>query len=108
MGVSLIVTPPAPVDLTASPPASVALDPTIGTEGEEGPAGPPGSGDLHFTYTWNTAETSVTITHNLGKYPSVTVVDSAGTWVVGGVTYVSLNVVQLTFSAPFSGTAYLN
>jgi hypothetical protein len=105
MGVSLTVTPAAPVDLTPISPPVVALNPTIGTEGEPGP---PGSGDLNTSATWNTPETSVTITHNLGKYPSVTVVDSAGTLVVAGVTYPSLNVVQLAFSAPFSGTAYLN
>ena len=49
-----------------------------------------------------------TITHNLGKYPSVTVVDSAGTEVVGDVTYISENVINIKFNSAFSGTAYLN
>lgn len=50
--------------------------------------------------TWN-------ITHDLGGYPSVTVVNSTGTVVVGTVTYVSTSEIQIEFTAPFSGTAYL-
>lgn len=49
-----------------------------------------------------------TITHNLGKYPAVSAVDSAGNEVVGELQYINLNQVILTFSAPFSGEAYLN
>jgi len=49
-----------------------------------------------------------TIEHNLGRYPSITVVDSAGTVVIGGVQYISENEVRLTFGAGFSGRAFLN
>lgn len=49
-----------------------------------------------------------TITHNLGYYPSVTVVDSANNVVVGDVTYVSDNVVTVSFNATFGGKAYLS
>ena len=49
-----------------------------------------------------------TIQHNLGRYPSVTVVDTAGTEMVGDVQYVNENSVILTFRGTFSGTAYLN
>jgi hypothetical protein len=48
------------------------------------------------------------ITHNLGKYPSVTVVDSAGTVVVGEIEYLDLNSIRITFTAEFSGKAYFN
>lgn len=47
-------------------------------------------------------------THNLGKRPAVTVVDSAGTVVIGEVDYLDDNTVRLTFCAAFSGTAYFN
>ncbi len=50
--------------------------------------------------TWN-------ITHALGGRPSVTIVDSAGTVVVGDVVYNSNTSVTVSFSAPFSGFAYL-
>ena len=49
-----------------------------------------------------------TITHGLGKRPSVTVVDSAGTAVIGEIEYLDDNTVRLTFCSAFSGTAYCN
>jgi len=49
-----------------------------------------------------------TIEHSLNKYPSVAVVDSAETIVVGEVTYISINELQIEFSGGFSGKAYLN
>jgi len=51
--------------------------------------------------TWN-------INHNLGKFPSVTVIDSGNTVVVGEYKYIDANNVQLTFNAAFAGKAYLN
>lgn len=48
------------------------------------------------------------ITHNLGKHPAVTVVDSAGTVVVGEIKYLDLNSIRITFTAEFSGKAYFN
>ena len=50
--------------------------------------------------TWN-------ITHALGGRPAVTVVDSAGTVVVGEVAYNSDTSVSIYFTSPFSGFAYL-
>jgi hypothetical protein len=50
-----------------------------------------------------------TITHGFtDKFPSVTVIDSAGTEVIGDVQYVGTHQVVLTFAAEFSGKAYLN
>lgn len=48
-----------------------------------------------------------TIIHALGGKPSVTIVDSAGTVVIGEVTYISDTEIQVEFTAPFSGFAYL-
>jgi hypothetical protein len=48
------------------------------------------------------------ITHSLGGHPSVTVVDSADTQCFGRVVYVSDMAVQVIFSAPFAGKAYLS
>jgi hypothetical protein len=47
------------------------------------------------------------IVHNLGRMPSVTVLDSASTVVYGNVTHDSVNQVTITFSASFGGKAYL-
>ena len=49
-----------------------------------------------------------TITHDLNCYPSVTVVDSSGDVVEGSIQYISSDELVVTFSAPFSGVAYLN
>lgn len=51
---------------------------------------------------------SWTITHNLGKYPNINIVDSANADVIGEIVYDSLNQLTVTFSAAFSGKAYLN
>jgi hypothetical protein len=67
-----------------------------------------GSGDLNFHYTQGAAASTWTITHNLGKYPSVTVIDSANDMVEGVIQYNSVNQLTLTFSGAFSGDAYLN
>jgi hypothetical protein len=65
---------------------------------------------IKHSYIHNQPNSSAqwTITHNLNKYPSVTVVDTANTEVVGDVQYVSANQLLLIFSFPFSGKAYLN
>ena len=55
-----------------------------------------------------TPNSTWTINHQLKKFPSVTVVDSANTVVQGSVLYKSQTQITLTFSAAFSGKAYLN
>lgn len=65
-------------------------------------------GDLNFTYTQVAASNTWSITHNLGKFPSVSVVDSAENLVVGDVQYINNNQLTVTFTASFSGKAYLN
>jgi hypothetical protein len=55
-----------------------------------------------------TSQSVVTVTHNLGKYPSVTVLDSAGDQCEGDVDQLSTSQLTVTFSAPFSGTVYCN
>lgn len=58
-------------------------------------------------HTQGTAAATWTITHGLGGYPSVMVVDSAKTVVYGEVTYTSTTQVVVNFSSAFSGYAYL-
>lgn len=54
------------------------------------------------------ATTLVLVEHNLLKYPAVTVHDSAGDEVVGEVEHLSVNMLRITFSAPFSGIITCN
>ena len=48
------------------------------------------------------------ITHNLGSFPSVTVVDNLNQVVVGDIAYNSSNTLTITFTTAFAGYAYLN
>ena len=62
---------------------------------------------VRHTHTQGTASTTWTITHALGGYPSVSVVDSAKTVVIGEVNYASTSQVVVNFTSAFSGYAYL-
>jgi hypothetical protein len=53
------------------------------------------------------ASATWTITHSLGGKPSIVVVDSADTVVIGEVKYDSNTQLRVFFSAEFSGKAYL-
>ncbi len=70
-------------------------------------------GDITYTYNQSSVSNTWTITHNLNRFPSVTVVDSADTIVYGTVVYNSANQLTITFfqggsALAFSGKAYLN
>lgn len=64
--------------------------------------------DKNYIHTQSLASSTWVVNHNLNKYPSVDIVDSAGSKVFGNVVYISLNTVNLLFSVPFSGQAYFN
>ena len=64
--------------------------------------------DANFVFTQVIPSATWNITHNLGKFCSVTVVNTSNEIVIGNVTYVNDNSLTITFSAPFSGKAYLN
>ena len=61
-----------------------------------------------FIFNQAVAATTWNVNHNLGKFPSITVIDTANTVVTGEYTYTDNNNVTLTFSAGFAGKAYLN
>ena len=63
---------------------------------------------VSYTHTQGSSSNSWTIAHNLGFYPNVTVVDSAGTIYEGEITYTNTNSLTASFSASFSGKAYLS
>lgn len=82
-----------------------------GPKGEPGAAGPGPTGtpgDLNATHLQALAADIWQVVHNLGKRPAVTVVDSAGDTVEGSVSYLDSNRLSITFSAAFSGSAFLN
>lgn len=64
--------------------------------------------DKNYTHHQDLASDTWVIEHNMGKCPSVTVVDSAGEQVIADVQYISLNKVVVNFMGAFAGVAYLN
>ena len=64
--------------------------------------------DKNYVHTQGISSASWVVTHNLGKYPSVNVIDSANNNIVGSVVYNSINQVTISFAGDTSGTATLN
>ena len=64
--------------------------------------------DKQYVHDQMVAMATWSITHNLNKYPAVTILDLYGSVVYGDVYYISENAVQIQFSAPFSGKAIFN
>jgi prophage tail gpP-like protein len=61
-----------------------------------------------YTHYQASASTVWDIVHNLGRHPSVSVVDSGGTVVFGEVQYLTSDTLRVVFTAGFAGKAYLN
>jgi hypothetical protein len=76
-----------------------------------GPAGPPGDLDVEVAYVHVQESPSAiwTINHPLTYEPAgIYVEDTSGNDIEGLVEYVSPGVITITFSAAFSGRAYLS
>ena len=65
-------------------------------------------GDKFFLFKQMESKDEWIINHKLKKYPSVTIIDSAGTNVIGEVTYLDENNLKINFSSIMSGKAFLN
>lgn len=61
-----------------------------------------------FTFEQSIASNTWEITHNLGRNPSVVVVDSAGNVFYPAVQYVNENQLIVTMNGETTGKAYLN
>ena len=70
-------------------------------------------GDITFTHNQTSTSSTWVITHNLNRFPSVTVIDSGNSIVIGTVVYNSNKQLTITFfsrgaALAFQGKAYLN
>jgi hypothetical protein len=80
-----------------------------GPQGPQGPQGPAGIGSkTTYVHDQMVPDAVWTIQHDQNCFPTVTVVDSAGSAVEGAVTYDSPDQITILFSGGFSGKAYLN
>lgn len=105
----IVIQPSTPnvVIVDSSRGGSVGPQGPQGPQGAQGVQGPPGP-TLAYTHTQNTLASTWDISHSLGIYPQVSVVEFGGANVEGDVTYLSTNALRITFSAPISGYAYLS
>jgi hypothetical protein len=72
-----------------------------------GPQGVAAAAQIFYTHTQNSPSAVWTINHNLGGNPTAVVLDSAGTQCEGTFSYPSVNQMVITFTAAFSGVAYV-
>lgn len=94
------IAPTTEIKTQIATPAEIKVN-VIGT-------GPMGAAAKTYVHDQQFASQEWVIFHYLRKFPSVTIVDSAGTVVMGEVQYVDENNVILSFSHAFAGKAYLN
>lgn len=87
---------------------------TVGVEGPQGPPGtgvmgpqgPPGpAGGSRHTHVQSTPSATWTVAHNLGAKPLVTVLSPGGVEVIAQVLHLSVNVTQIFFDSPATGSA---
>jgi hypothetical protein len=66
------------------------------------------AGDLNFVFTQAVPAVTWTVTHNFGKFPSVSIVDTNDQEVFAQVDYVDVNSLTITFAEAQAGKAYIN
>ncbi|SRR5579884_1190053 len=106
--VIVLDTPVFKVESKVAPVTTVRYASQQGPPGPQGVQGPIGPARGNFDYTQGTASTIWNIAHNLGYYPSVTVIDSLGREVEADVHYLDSNNITIYFTAALAGQAFLN
>lgn len=66
------------------------------------------SGDKNYIHSQVALASTWTVAHNLGKYPSIEVVDTGDNVIIPNIHYDSINQLTLTFAAATSGKVYVN
>lgn len=73
------------------------------------------AGDKNLLHTQSSSSATWTVNHNMGKYPSVSIVECNptanevdGDLVIGEVTYNSINQLTIKFASAIRGVAYIN
>ena len=64
--------------------------------------------DKHYVHNQNSASTTWTVIHNLGKYPAVSVVLSTGKQGIAEIDHINNNSLTISLMSAESGKAYLN
>ena len=100
-------TVPNNVNIYQDTPNKVTIDQDVANLVVVRSTSPSASNTRRHVFTQGSASATWVITHALGGFPSVTIVDSANTHVFGEVQYIDDTQITVMFSAAFSGKAYL-
>lgn len=98
----------SPITTSPDPPYTNPTLPTIPNQGLVSGNNTSSNQCVTFIHEQALANSVWEISHNLNRYPSVTVVDSGGDVVYCDATYVDKNKIILSFQGEFGGKAYLN
>lgn len=81
-----------------------------GLKGDQGDPGDPGADPVpdFMTHTQNVPSTLWTVAHNLGKFPSVGLRDTAGTSFIATITHIDENNLTVGTAQPQTGYADCN
>ncbi len=102
------------IGATDLPPSGVTpgsyadADITVDAYGRVTAASPGPGGDKTYTQAFSAGSTTIPVNHGLGKYPAVTVWDSAGDLVLVDVDFTDIDNLTLIFRSPFGGTVSCN
>lgn len=92
-------------DATITRPSDWNADHLVALSESDIPASIARDSELAYHHVQAVPATVWTVTHNLGRHPAVSVLDSAGSQVEVAVSHTSLNQVVLTLAYAVSGTA---
>ena len=119
-GISVIPQAPIVISVQATPVSQPTSSPIVVGPGQGGAIGPQGvqgvqgvqgtvgpQPNIFYTHTQPLPSATWTINHNLNGHPTVVVLDSANTQCEGNISYTDNNTMVVTFSAAFSGIAYV-
>lgn len=75
-----------------------------GPPGPPGPQGPPGvPGGTYYVHTQSTPSDIWIVNHNLGFYPSVSVLNSGLVEILASVEHISVNTLRIRLNHPMTG-----
>lgn len=79
-----------------------------GAQGVQGPMGPTGPGDKTYVHIQNSPALTWPVNHNLGKRPTVALVDSADSGFDAEIVYIDDNNLNIVLAYEVSGKVYCN
>lgn len=66
-----------------------------------------GYGQADVIFVQGSPDDEWIVAHGLNRWPCVTVIDTAGSAIEGDITYLDDDTIQINFTAPFAGRAFL-